>query len=136
MVRPVKVVDAKDADEVPVSAENVAVPPKAGARLKTDTPVPVSPVTAVANCAVVNEPNDAALPTDVMAPVKLALVVTEPAVNPEAVPVMLVPMSADGVPRFGVVRTGEVENTATPVPVSSVRELSRVAESAVVVARD
>src|SRR4051812_179047 len=39
-----------------------------------------------------------------MTPVRLALVVTEPAVRPEAVPVMLVPMRVEGVPKSGVVK--------------------------------
>ena len=69
-----------------------------------------------------------------MAPVKLALVVTVPAVRPAAVPVMLVPTRVDGVPKFGVVSVGEVLKTATPVPVSSVREFKSEAERAVVVA--
>ena len=51
---------------------------------------------------------EAALPTEVTSPVRFALVVTLPAVSPEAVPVMLVPTSVDGVPRFGVVSVGEV----------------------------
>jgi hypothetical protein len=61
-----------------------------------------------------------ALPTEVTSPVKLAFVVTLPAVKPEAVPVMFVPTSADGVPSAGVVKVGLVANTAAPVPVSSV----------------
>jgi hypothetical protein len=40
-----------------------------------------------------------AFPTEVASPVKLALVVTVPAVKPEAVPVMLVPTNAAGVPK-------------------------------------
>jgi len=68
----------------------------------------------------VNEPKDDALPTEVTAPVKLALVVTLPAVRPEAVPVMFVPTKADGVPRAGVTRVGLVAKTKEPVPVSSV----------------
>jgi len=43
-----------------------------------------------------------ALPTDVTSPVKLALVVTLPAVRPAAVPVMFVPTRAVGVPSAGV----------------------------------
>jgi hypothetical protein len=63
---------------------------------------------------------EVAFPTDVTSPVKLAFVVTLPAVSPEAVPVMFVPTSADGVPSAGVVKVGLVANTAAPVPVSSV----------------
>ena len=39
-----------------------------------------------------------AFPTEVTSPVRLALVVTLPAVKPEAVPVMFVPTNAEGVP--------------------------------------
>jgi hypothetical protein len=62
---------------------------------KTNNPEPVSFVTAPASCAEVKDPSDVALPTDVTAPVKLALVVTFPAVNPAAVPVMFVPTRAE-----------------------------------------
>ena len=61
-----------------------------------------------------------ALPTLVTSPVRLAFVVTLPAVNPAAVPVMFVPTKADGVPRSGVVSAGELAKTSAPVPVSSV----------------
>jgi len=43
-----------------------------------------------------------------------------PAVNPEPVPVMLVPTSAEGVPNAGVTRVGELDNTTDPVPVEVV----------------
>ena len=76
-----------------------------------------------------NEPRDAVLPTEVIMPVRLALVVTVPAVSPEAVPVMLVPTRVDGVPRLGVTRVGEFENTKFPaVPVSSVSIAASSAE--------
>ena len=65
-------------------------------------------VSAAKRLAEVNEPSDAALPTDVIIPVRLALVVTLPAVRLDAVPVMLVPTNVDGVPRLGVVKTGLV----------------------------
>jgi hypothetical protein len=68
-------------------------------------PVPVCAATAVA------------LPVEVIGPVRLAFVVTDPAVRPAAVPVMFVPTSADGVPRFGVVSVGDVARTPEPVPV-------------------
>ena len=90
-----------------------------GAVPKTATPVPVSSVKAVNKLADENEPKDVALPTEVIAPVKFALVVTLPAVKPEAVPVMFVPTNADGVPRAGVTRVGLVAKTRTPLPVSS-----------------
>jgi hypothetical protein len=79
----------------------------------------------------VNEPKEVALPTEVTAPVKLALVVTLPAVKPEAVPVMFVPTKADGVPRAGVTRVGLVANTKEPVPVSSVTAEIRLADDGV-----
>jgi hypothetical protein len=63
----------------------------------------------------------------VTAPVKLALVVTLPAVKPEAVPVMFVPTKADGVPKAGVTKVGLVANTKEPVPVSSVTAEARLA---------
>ena len=68
-----------------------------------------------------------ALPTDVMSPVKLALVVTLPAVKPAAVPVTFVITPDEGVPKAGVTSVGLVANTAAPVPVSSVRVAARLA---------
>ena len=62
---------------------------------------------------------EVAFPTEVMGPVRLALVVTFPAVNPDAVPVTLVITPEAGVPRAGVTRVGEVANTKAPEPVSS-----------------
>lgn len=60
---------------------------------------------------------EVALPLEVIGPVRFALVVTVPAVNPAAVPVMFVPTSALGVPRAGVTRVGLVLITTFPVPV-------------------
>ena len=60
-----------------------------------------------------------ALPTEVTSPVKFALVVTVPAVNPEAVPVIFVPIKADGVPKAGVTSVGEFDKTTPPVPVEA-----------------
>ena len=57
-----------------------------------------------------------AFPVLVTGPVRFALVVTLPAVNPLAVPVMFVPTSAEGVPRFGVVNTAFVVIATLPVP--------------------
>ena len=57
-----------------------------------------------------------ALPTEVTSPVKLALVVTVPAVRLAAVPVILVPTNVLGVPRLGVTSVGEVANTTLPDP--------------------
>ena len=56
------------------------------------------------------------------------MVVTFPAVKLEAVPVIFVPTSADGVPKAGVTNVGEVAKTAEPVPVSSVTAPDKLAE--------
>ena len=93
----------------------------------TAKPEPVSSVKAPASCADVNDPSDVALPTDVTAPVKLALVVTLPAVRPAAVPVMFVPTKAEGVPKSGVTSVGLVANTNAPVPVSLVTAAAKFA---------
>ena len=62
-----------------------------------------------------------AFPTEVTSPVKLALVVTLPAVKPDAVPVILVPTNAVGVPKSGVVKVGLTARTGAPVPVAVVQ---------------
>jgi hypothetical protein len=115
---------------VPTKADGV---PRAGVTsvglvANTADPVPVSFVSAVSSCKDVNDPRDVAFPEEVTAPVKLAFVVTLPAVRPAAVPVIFVPTSAEGVPSAGVTRVGLVANTADPVPVSSVNAVSRLAE--------
>ena len=119
----------------PVAFVSVALDgvPKAGVTrvglvAKTAEPEPVSSVKAPASCADVNDPRDVTLPTEVTAPVRLALVVTLPAVRPAAVPVMFVPTRAEGVPRFGVTNVGLVANTKAPVPVSSVTAARKLAE--------
>ena len=61
-----------------------------------------------------------ALPTDVTSPVKLAFVVTVPAVSPAAVPVMFVPSKKLGVPRSGVTSVGLLDSTTFVVPVDVV----------------
>jgi len=68
------------------------------------------------------EATEVALPTEVIGPVRLALVVTFPAVNPAAVPVRLVATPDAGVPNAGVTKVGEVivgevDATTLPVPV-------------------
>ena len=93
----------------------------------TAEPEPVSSVRAVISWADVNDPNAVALPTEVTAPVRLALVVTLPAVRPDAVPVMFVPTSAEGVPSAGVTSVGDVANTNEPEPVSSVTAEAKLA---------
>ncbi len=52
-----------------------------------------------------------------VAVVAVVAVVADPAVSPEAVPVILVPTRVVGVPRFGLVRVGEVEKTTFVEPV-------------------
>ena len=61
-----------------------------------------------------------AFPTDVTSPVKLAFVVTFPAVSPEAVPVMFVPSKKLGVPKSGVTSVGLLDSTTFVVPVDVV----------------
>src|SRR3989344_7539855 len=51
-----------------------------------------------------------------------AKTVAAPAVKDAPVPVMLVPTRAEGVPRAGVMRVGEVARTESPVPVHVKRE--------------
>ena len=86
----------------------------------TLAPVPVSSVSAPAKLAEVNEPREVALPDEVIAPVRLALVVTLPAVKPDAVPVMFVPTKAVGVPSAGVTKVGLFDRTTATDPVDDV----------------
>ena len=72
-----------------------------------------------------------ALPTDVTSPVKLALVVTVPAVSPEAVPVMFVPSKKLGVPRSGVTSVGLLDSTTFVVPVEVVTPVPPLATTKV-----
>jgi hypothetical protein len=104
---------------------------KVGEVANTAEPLPVSSVKAPARLEELNEPKDVALPTEVTAPVKLALVVTLPAVRPEAVPVMFVPTKADGVPKAGVTKVGLLANTKAPDPVSSVTAEAKLADDGV-----
>jgi hypothetical protein len=123
------VVPAPDVD-FKVSDEPAAVPPtsigfviwvvKVGLVARTSAPVPVSSVTAVAKFA------------DDGVARKVATPAPRPAIPVETGrPVPLVSVTADGVPRFGVVRVGEVPNTKAPVPVSSVTAEMRLAEDGV-----
>jgi hypothetical protein len=59
---------------------------KVGAVPKTSAPVPVSPVTAVIKSDEEKEPREDALPTEVIAPVRLALVMTVAAFPTEVTP--------------------------------------------------
>ena len=70
-----------------------------------------------------NEPNDVAFPTEVIAPVKLAFVVTFPAVNPDAVPVQFVKIPDVGVPSNGVTKVGDVAKTKAPLPVHRLQQI-------------
>ena len=65
-----------------------------------------------------------AFPTDVTGPVRLAFVVTFPAVKEAAVPDALVATRAEGSPRAGVIRVGDVLNTTfvEVVPVAPAAE--------------
>ena len=67
--------------------------------------------------------NVVVFPTEVTSPERLALVVTVAAFPPifklAAVPVILVPTKAEGVPKAGVTSVGEVDNTTPPVPVEA-----------------
>ena len=77
------------------------------------------------------DPRIAALPVLVTCPVRFALVVTLPAVRPAAVPVQDVSTPAEGVPMFGVVSTGDVAKQSSPVPVSSVTAVIKLADEGV-----
>jgi len=100
---------------------------RTGEVANTLAPVPVSSVSAVASCAELNEPSAAVLPVEVTWPVKLALVVTLPAVRLAAVPVAFVSTTDAGVPKVGVISVGELANTSAPVPVSSVIAVAKLA---------
>ena len=97
----------------------------------TAEPEPVSSVKAVISWADVNDPNAVALPTEVTAPVRLALVMAEPAIKPTAVPVAFVATRNVGVPKLGATKTGALANTKEPVPVSSVTAVRKLADEGV-----
>ncbi len=92
--------------------------------------VPVAaPITGVTNVGLmlitnvepvpVCDPTDVAFPTEVMTPVRLALVVTVPAVNPAAVPEQFVRTPLAGVPRAGVTSV-LFQSVSVPASVASV----------------
>jgi hypothetical protein len=89
------VVKGKPVAEVKTAAEGVPKfgVTKVGEVEKTKTPVPVSSVKAESKFAELNEPNDVALPTEVTAPVRFALVVTVDAL-PFSAPTKVVAVSA------------------------------------------
>ena len=53
------------------------------------------------------------VPPFTVSPVVRVALVTAPAVRPEAVPVIFVPTNVVGVPKFGVMKTGEVASANT-----------------------
>lgn len=89
----------------------------AGEVAKTAAPLPVSFVSAPARLAEVGVARNVATPE----PSPLIPVAT-------GKPVALVSVAADGVPRSGVTRAGDVANTAAPEPVSFVSAAARLAE--------
>ena len=96
----------------------VAVPPEANNHApEADAGVchvAAVPLVAVNTCPLVGAVAELTF-TVVVADFK-ALVIPE--VNPVAVPVMLVPTNAEGVPNAGVVKVGEVVNATLPVPLT------------------
>jgi hypothetical protein len=88
---------------------------------KTKFPEPVSPVTAAAKLALEGVPSQ--VPTPVPKPVIPAM----------GNPVPFVKVTADGVPKLGVVKVGDVANTARPEPVSSVNAVAKFADEGVVI---
>jgi len=90
---------------------------KVGEVAKTRSPDPVSSVTAEIR----------------LADEGVARKVATPVPNPDTPvaignPVALVKTTAEGVPKAGVIRVGEVPNTSAPLPVSSVIAAERAAE--------
>lgn len=84
----------------------------------TLAPLPVLSVRAVARLAEVKDPKEVTLlPLELTAPERLGIVLTVVAVKLVAVPVILVPTRVEGVPRFGVIKVGEVLSTLLPLPV-------------------
>jgi hypothetical protein len=92
---------------------------KEGDVANTAAPEPVSSVSAAASWADVNDPRTAAFPTEVTWPVRFALVVTVPAVNPEAVPVQFVSTPDAGVPSAGAVSV-LLDSVSVPASVARV----------------
>jgi len=91
-------------------------------KLSTYTPLPFSRLTPKKFTSLLHELKfsftDVALPEEVIAPVKFASVVTFPAVNPEAVPVMFVPTNVGVVLQLGTAPTPpeiKTEPSATSV---------------------
>ena len=88
-----------------------------GSVAKTANPVPVSSVSAAAKLAELGVPR------------KVATFVPSPLTPVDTGrPVALVRVAKDGTPKLGVVSTGDVAKTASPVPVSSVSAAAKLAE--------
>jgi hypothetical protein len=124
---------------------------RVGLVANTAAPLPVSSVSAAERLAEENEPSELEFPTEVIGPVKLALVTTVAANEPVPLPVtppvrvmvwspvfvplrllpVTVPLAAIDVavaaPSAGVTRVGDVANTSEPDPVSSLTAARRFA---------
>lgn len=99
---------------------SATAPVNVGAALNTRDPLPVEVVaTAVARFAEVGVASHVAIPAP--NPVRPAI----------GKPVALVRVNALGVPRFGVVKAGDVPKTNAPVPVEPVIAASRLADDGV-----
>lgn len=90
--------------------------------------VPLPPLAASVD-ALVAKVAVAELPEQV--PAVGAVAAFPPMLRPEAVPVMFVPTSAEGVPKFGVTNVGLLAKTLAPVPVLSVSKAARLADDGV-----
>ena len=106
---PLIVEEAVERKPASVVAPVRVAPEMVGEVPNTAAPVPVSSVRAAIRFA------------DEGVPRKVATFAPRPE-TPVAIgrPVALVSVAADGVPRFGVVKAGELANTKAPLPVSSV----------------
>ena len=100
---------------VALAAPNTGVT-RVGEVANTLAPVPVSSVSAVKSCSEVKEPNDVAVLTDVIAPVKLGILVVEVAVPLNDVAV-IIPLEVT-LPTLKLVRvpTEVKDELTTPEP--------------------
>lgn len=106
---PLMLIDAVPVRFVTVPDEGV---PRAPLKRTTAPADPVFTARAVAT----------PVPSPVIPPTATADAV--PAVRPAAVPVIFVPTSVEGVPRFGVTRVGDVARTTAPEPVVDAAEIA------------
>ena len=122
--RPVPLVNTT-ADGVPRAGVT-----RVGLVANTNAPDPVSSVIAAAKLALDGVPRNVATPVPKDAipvpPLATGRVPVTPVVRGNPVP--LVNTTAEGVPRLGVVKTGLVDNTTLPVPVSSLINVASCAE--------